>query len=70
MKKIGAFVVYSLSFNLADLNWPKVQSTSFRYLLSRDASEMFTLNWFRMDILKKRDISTKLFLLYHMLGAQ
>ena len=26
-KKLGAFVVYSLSFNLAALNWPKEQST-------------------------------------------
>ena len=25
-------MVYSLSFNLADLNWPKKQSTSIRYL--------------------------------------
>ena len=32
VKKIGAFKVYSLSFNLADLSWPKEQSTSIRYL--------------------------------------
>ena len=30
--KLNAFIVYSLSFNLADLDWPKEQSTSFRYL--------------------------------------
>ena len=34
MKKIGAVVVYSLSFNLADLNWPEEQSTSIGYLWS------------------------------------
>ena len=32
MKKLGAFVVYTLSLNLADLNWAKEQSTSIRYL--------------------------------------
>ena len=32
MKKIGAFIVHSLSFNLANLNWPTEQSTSIRYL--------------------------------------
>ena len=26
-EKLGAFLVYYLSFNLADLNWPKEQST-------------------------------------------
>ena len=31
-EKIGAFIVYSLSFNLADFDWPKEQSTSIRYL--------------------------------------
>ena len=35
MKKIGAFKVYSLMFNMADLNWPKDQSTSIRYLWLR-----------------------------------
>ena len=34
VKKLGSFMVYSLSFNLADLNWPKEQSTSIRYLWS------------------------------------
>ena len=28
------FIVYSLYFNLAELNWPKEQSTSIRYLLN------------------------------------
>ena len=32
VKKLGAFVVYTLSLNLADLNWAKEQSTSIRYL--------------------------------------
>ena len=32
VKKLGAFVVYTLSYNLADLNWAKEQSTSIRYL--------------------------------------
>ena len=32
MKKIGAFIVYSLSFNLANLNWPEEQSISIRNL--------------------------------------
>ena len=32
VKTIGAFIVYSLSFNLADLYWPQEQSTSIRYL--------------------------------------
>ena len=31
-EKIGAFLVYSLSFNLAELNWPEEQSTSTQYL--------------------------------------
>ena len=31
-EEIGAFIVYSLSFNLANLNWPKEQSTYNRYL--------------------------------------
>ena len=33
-KKLGAFIVYSWSFNLADLNRPKEQSTSIRNLWS------------------------------------
>ena len=33
-KKLGAFIVYSWSFNLADLNRPKEQSTSIRDLWS------------------------------------
>ena len=32
--KLGPFIVYSLSFNFANLNWPKEQSTSIRYLWS------------------------------------
>ena len=40
MKKIGAFMVYSLSFNLTNLNWPKEQSTSFRYLWTRATEEI------------------------------
>ena len=32
VKEIGAFIVYSLSFNLTDLNWTKEQSTYIRYL--------------------------------------
>ena len=32
MKIIGAFIVYSMSFNLADFNWPEEQSTSIKYL--------------------------------------
>ena len=32
VNKFGAFIVYSLSFNLADLIWPEEQSTSFRYV--------------------------------------
>ena len=32
VKKFVAFVVYTLSYNLADLNWAKEQSTSIRYL--------------------------------------
>ena len=35
VKKIGAFKIYSLSFNLAGFNWPEEQSTSIRYLWSR-----------------------------------
>ena len=27
VEQLGAFIVYSLSFNLADLNWPKVELT-------------------------------------------
>ena len=33
LNKIGAFIVYFLSFNLADLYWPKEQSISIRYLV-------------------------------------
>ena len=33
-KKFVAFIVYSLSFNLADLYWPERQFTSIRYLWS------------------------------------
>ena len=32
MKKLDAFIVYCLCFNLAELNWPEEQSTSIRYL--------------------------------------
>ena len=32
MLKIGEFIVYYFSFNLADLNWPEEQSISIRYL--------------------------------------
>ena len=32
MKKICTFKVYYLSFNLADLYWPKEQSAPIRYL--------------------------------------
>ena len=32
MTKIVAFIVYFLSFNLANLNWPEESSTSIRYL--------------------------------------
>ena len=39
VKKIGTFIVYSLSFNLADLNWLEDQSTSFRYLWSYPISK-------------------------------
>ena len=34
VKKIGVSVVWFLSFNLADLNWPEEQSSSIRYLWS------------------------------------
>ena len=35
LEKLVSFIVYSLSFNLADLNWPEQPSTSTRYVWSQ-----------------------------------
>ena len=51
VKKLGAFIVYSLSFNLANLNWPQEQSNFIRYLW--DDSTFCYLTFFEL----MRDIS-------------
>ena len=41
VKKIGAFMIYSLSFNLVDLNWSEEQSTFIRYLFVTKTLKVF-----------------------------
>ena len=54
VKKIGAFIVHSLSFNLADLNWPKDQFDSFRYLCTQPVlNRLYTA--YKKNMLKSYD---------------